>query len=420
MNSFFRSSPDPSRRDGRDESSSVALHEAIMDSVSSARNSLPKEHHTHFDVLRQEIIDFSKAHNIPRESLAKPDALRDAASKLSTKDLEHLATLLERFEYLLKNREPMKEKFSEALEYAEKYYHIKRQYDSQVSLLEQVGILKEGAITGIDGKKYPIPTLEQIAQRIFERRGDLEIKHDQGFTKLLLVPFGMSLDSLCKIFKQSLLKYKESHPDFALRVIEPLWTWEGFQESDIGDSPKLVYEPKSFDGNSHQGRTKIQILEDQEDNQDSFLGWTVHLLQPSNPKDQDSSGFALIPRKGKGITHGEKNLRPDLEAGQSPNEYLSTFQKAQDKPDSPYFQESGMNFEDWIMAFMLHLQETGKPLDNHKNDIESTSYLTGVFSIPYFWVPYACWSRDRHQVSFSGVVARSPFGYLGVRSSVII
>ncbi|KKU30531.1 MAG: hypothetical protein UX45_C0042G0008, partial [Candidatus Uhrbacteria bacterium GW2011_GWF2_46_218] len=132
-----------------------------MDSVSSVRDSLPEQHRTHFETLRQEIIDFTKAHGIPRDTLSKPDLLREATKKLSTQDLERLALLLERFEHLVKYKEPKKEDYAEALEHAERLYHLREQYTSQVSLLEQVGILKEGAITGIDGKIYPIPTLEQ-------------------------------------------------------------------------------------------------------------------------------------------------------------------------------------------------------------------------------------------------------------------
>src|SRR3989339_1355564 len=244
----------------------ATLHEAIMDSVSSVRDSLPEQHRAHFETLRQEIIDFTKAHGISRESLAMPDLLREVTCKLSIQDLERLADLLERFEYLLKNREPKKEEIdlAKAIEYAEEHYHLREQYDFQVELLEQVGILKEGAILGIDGNTYPIPTLEQIALRLFVRREILKTKHDQGFTKLLLVPFGMSLDSLQEIFKQFLLKYKRDNPDFDLNTNEPLWTWPRYQGADIGDSPDLVYEPQSFDKEGHGGKTKMEILKGQE------------------------------------------------------------------------------------------------------------------------------------------------------------
>src|SRR3989339_2084580 len=288
--SLFRpsleSSPSVAPAEAEVRRTSEILGEAIMDSVSSVRDSLPEQHRIHFETLRQEIIDFTKVHGIPKESLTKPDLLREATCKLFTSDLERLANLLERFEYLLKNGEPKKEDYTEALEYGEKFYHLREQYDSQVELLEEVGILKEGAILGIDGNTYPIPTLEQIAMRLFERRETLRTKHDQGFTKLLLVPFGMSLDTLRETLKQLLLKYKKDNPTFNLDTHEPLWAWSDYQGADIGDSPNLVYYPQSFTKEGHGGKTKAQILEEEKNTLGRVHGdrerkaWTVLLLQP--------------------------------------------------------------------------------------------------------------------------------------------
>jgi len=407
---------------------SATLHEAIMDSVSSVRDSLPKEHHKHFETLRDEIIDFAQAHGIPKDALTKPQDLREAAQKLSTPDLRRLAVLLERFEHLLVKKEPWKNE--EALEYAEEFYHLKKQYDSQVSLLKEVGILKDGAILGIDGKKYPIPTLEQIASRLFERRETLETKHDQGFTKLLLVPFGMSLDALQETLKQFLLSYKQNNPTFDLDTDKPFWIWGDYQGADMGESPNLVYHPKSFDEN-HQGKTKVQILKEQGNNQDSFPGWTIHLFQPSDPTDSHSSGFAPIPRQGQGTPQGdltprppfrERGDRPPLEADQSPNEYLSLLQSSKDDPNSPYSQESGMTPEDWIMAFMTHFSETKKPLDDVWNpaNTESYCYLTGAFFSSFVRVPCACWRRDCHRAYLRWNDPRSQDGDFGLRFSVVV
>jgi len=420
---------------------SEILGEAVMDSVSSVRDSLPEQYRAHFETLRQEIITFTEVHGISRESLGKPDLLREATYKLSIPDLERLALLLERFEYLLVHKEP-REGVSEAIEYVEKFYHLEKQYTSQVEFLEQVGILKEGAILGIDNKKYPIPTLEQIAMRLFERRETLKTKHDQGFTKLLLVPFGMSLDSLQEIFKQFLLKYKRDNPDFDLNTNEPLWVWSEYQGADIGDSPDLVYEPQSFDKEGHGGKTKMEILKGQEtpgqargDNgrtsnygqkdDNGWKGWTVHLLQPSNPDEQDietPKGFASIPREGQGTPQGTKNPRPPLEAGKSPNEYLSILQNAQEDEDSPYHGETGMTPEDWITAFMIHLSETGKPLDDAWNPTnkEGISYLTGAFFRSSVRVPCAGWGRDRRRAYFNRDVPRARGGDIGLRSSVAV
>ena len=405
----------------RVQHTSEILDEAILASSSRVRDSLPEQYHKHFETLRDEIIDFAQAHNIPRESLAKPDALREAAEHLSIPDLERLATLLERFEYLLIHKEP-REEISEIIEYAEKFYHLKKQYDSQVELLEEVGILESGTILGIDGYEYPIPTLEQIATRLFERRKELFTKHDQGFTKLLLVPFGMSLDILRETLKQFLLTYKKDHQTFDLNTDDPLWTWENYQGADVGDCPNLVYYPMSFDKHDHQGKTKAQILEERKNNQAHFLGWTVQLFQPSNPTNPHSPGFALIPRQGQGTPQGDKNPRPPLEAGKTPMEYLSLLLSSKDNKDSPYFQESSLTPEDWIIAFMLHLQETGEPLDNIWNLAieENANCLTGAFFPSSVRVPFAYWFRTRQQVRLGRRDIHNYVGHIGIRSSVVI
>ena len=416
----FESSPSAASVEAGFQRTSEVLGKAIMDSVSSVRDSLPEQYRAHFETLRQEIIDFTKAHGIPRESLGKPDLLRESTRKLSIPDLERLANLLERFEYLIVKKEPWKN--TKAIEYGENFYHLKEQYDSQVSLLEQIGILKEGAITGIDGHEYPVPTLEQIASRLFERRGELSTKHDQGFAKLLLVPFGMSLDALQETLEQFLLKYKKDHPSFDLYTDSPLLTCKDYQGADIGDFPKLVYYLQSFDPKDLQGKTKIEILREQEDNQDSFPGWIVHLLQPSNPSDPHSPGFASIPREGRGTPHGDLVPRPPLEAGQSPNEYFSILQKAREYEDSPYHGETGMTPEDWITAFMIHLFETGKPLDDAWNPTnkEGVSYLAGAFFRSFLAVPYVYWSRGNRQADLDGGGPRARVGSAGLRSSGVV
>ena len=434
---FSRSTPESSTTpaEAGAQRTSEILHEAILSSVSSVRDSIPKQHREHFNTLRQEIIDFAQAHGIPRDTLAKPDALREAAEHLSIPDLTQLANLLERFQYLLVKKEPWKNE--EALEYVEKHYHLEKQYTSQVELLEEVGILENGAITGIDGKNYPIPTLEQIAIHLFERRETLETKHDQGFTKLLLVPFGMSLDTLQETLKQFLLKHKKLHPSFDLDTNQPLWTSEEYQGADIGDSPKLVYYQQSFMEDGHGGKTKAQILEGQEtpgqargddgrtgDNgqtgDDEWKGWTVHLLQPSDPSDPCSLGFASILREDQGTPQGNENPRPPLEAGKTAEEYLSILQETQDDENSPYHNESGLTPEDWIMAFMIHLTEIGQPLDNHENGTESISYLTGAFLLSSVNVPLASWFLDRRHAKLGRFDFRFRAVGIGARSSVMV
>ncbi|KKU41175.1 MAG: hypothetical protein UX57_C0005G0005 [Candidatus Uhrbacteria bacterium GW2011_GWE2_46_68] len=184
----------------------------------------------------------------------------------------------------------------------------------------------------------------------------------------------------------------------------------------MGDFPNLVYYPQSFDLKEHQGKTKIQILKANE----RFPGWTVHLLQPSDPTDSHSLGFASIPRKGEGTTHGKRIPRPSLEVNKTLNEHLSTLQKSKDDPDSPYFQEFGLTPEDWILAFMIHLKETEQPMDDWTNGRESMTGLIGSFFQSVVFVPCASWYKEGLQVDLRINGSRGRDKRIGVRSSVII
>ncbi len=392
----------------------TTLNEAILASSSRVRDSLPKEHRTHFETLRQEIIDFAKAHNIPRESLAKPDALRKAAEHLSIPDLTQLANLLERFQYLLANKKPHEKDPTIALEYVEKYYHLREQYDSQVEFLKQLGILKEGAIMGVDGKEYPVPTLEQIARRLFERHEDLETKHDQGFTKLLLVPFGIDLDTITETLEQFLIRHKASHPHFCLNEEHPVKIWSGYKEESAANG--LFYYPISFQRYTHYGRTKRQILKKQAFDPNAFPGWVVQLFQPSDPGDPCSQGFASLLRDGDEKTYGRAFPRPDIPVGKTASDYLLFIQKFRNDKHSPYFQESGMTPEDWVFAFMTHMRETGQPFDC----TDSSSFLIGAFFPIADFVPFARWFQKEKRAGLTIHTTAVPVPSFGIRTSVII
>jgi hypothetical protein len=405
-----------------------------LSSIESLKASLPEKYRYLFDSLLQDIKDYCKANNLPFHLLSSSEAFTKAVGPIHPSLLEPLKLRMERLAHLIKHKEPMPEK-SENLEYADTHYRLTEQYTSQVSLLEQVGILKDGHIEGIDGERYPVPTLEQIAERIFERREELSPKHDQGFTKLLLVPFGMSLDTLMDTFKHFLLSYKQQHPDFELNTDEPLWAWDDYKKADTATSPDgspfLVYHPTSFDPDNHQGKSKAQILEEQFQNPSSFPGWTIHLFQPSNPKDPNSPGIALIPREGKGTSYGQDPSfpldlstpsRPDLEAGQSPEEYLSVLQSSHNNPDSSYHLETGLTPEDWIIAFITHLQETGKHLDNFELGTQSSCFLIGVLfpSCIISIVPSAYWIHIHLKAIFGRLDPDSQHLDIGSRFSVMI
>ncbi|HBK33805.1 TPA: hypothetical protein DDZ06_02200 [Candidatus Uhrbacteria bacterium] len=363
---------------------------------------MPKEHRTHFETLRQEIIDFTKAHGIPKESLGSPDLLREATKKLSTQDLERLALLLERFEHLLTHKEPRREK-SEALEYADEWYNLSERYAFQMNFLKTLGIyflhernktfnerianlknllgsllpfgkkkrevpsasesMEDFFLLDVLGRKYSVPTLEQIAARLFERREELETKHDQGFTHLLFVPFAVETD----LFMLAFGKFLQDR-DMEKTLVSPV----AYASTTRSVMSRLRYFPQSFDAKGgDRGKDKMDILKELSEQASSFLGWRILLLQTPHGQKRGFRGISKDGDQKKSFT------RPELEVGKTPSEYLSL----QRDETSPYDGESSMVLEDWICAFMIHYMETRSCLDDMESGGNAASYLTGV-SLP--------------------------------------
>ncbi|MCR4314255.1 MAG: hypothetical protein NUV84_03345 [Candidatus Uhrbacteria bacterium] len=308
---------------------------------------------------------------------------------------------------------------------AERLFDLRRQYEAQTALLRKAGLIetKRAAdvsgverevsfMTGIDGKTYTMPSYDTIVSRLAERKEFLETKADQGFKKLLLVPFGMSLDALLAKFKAHLLEHKKAHGTFSLDENQPVWVWEsGYNGADANGT--LVYDPLSFDG-SHAGATKAQVLERQEAEKDTAAGWRVLLLQGG----ESTQGYKGIPRSGNGQIEGAQHQRPDIEAGKSPREYLADQRTMSGDKDSPYRGESGMTPEEWVVLFMAHLEETGRPIDDYQNNTESIAYLTGAYFATSDDVPYACWYRDGRRAYVSRSDPDDVGEHIGVRSAV--
>jgi hypothetical protein len=263
----------------------------------------------------------------------------------------------------------------------ERELNLKEQYASQRDILAKNGMLErlpsgEQGITGIDGKKYPIPSYEVIRGVMQEKRGMLEKKASQGFTKLLLVPFGMELDDMKGRYGAALVRHhtegklfaakeKDSDPDVPLPLDTntPVWAWDQYASADVNG--KLVYDPKEFSAN-HGGRTKTELLQEGK-------AWRVSFVE-SDP---------IIPREGRGKEIGG---RKQIEANQTPRDYLrATGNGIQDH-------ESGTTPEDWLIEAMTLLEEKNQVLDDYQGN-GSVSYQTGAYFSGSGNVPSAYWSR---------------------------
>ncbi|MBI2473200.1 hypothetical protein HYV70_01445 [Candidatus Uhrbacteria bacterium] len=314
---------------------------------------------------------------------------------------------------------------------AEHLYDLRAQYESQVMSLKRTGLIetkieldemgKETEVSfmkDIHGNECPVPSYETIVERLAEQKEFLFTKADQGFGKFLLVPFGMSLGQMIQRFRVFLLDYKKDHPEFdrvdSLTMSDQS-SWDPLSMlnnvyigTDVNGT--LIYDPKSFDAN-HGGVTKTQILKRQKTDQDPTLGWRLLFLQAG----KDGTGFKEIPRQGKGEIQGEQLPRTDLETGKSPKKYLEDQLRTSQDPTSAYYGESGMTPEEWMVMFMSHLQETGRPMDNFRKNTESVASLTGVYLKSYSSVPSSGWDQFFSQVALNGLVPFVEDKIMGLR-----
>ena len=288
---------------------------------------------------------------------------------------------------------------------------IKEQWGSQVKILSKLGILetfpdsKQLGIKGIDGKEYPVPRPEEIQARLEANREMVLAKMEQGFTKIVMVPFGYSLDSLSDKYKKTILRHhkegkllatkeKPTDPDEPLELDEnePLWRWEeGYSHADT--EGKIVYFPEEFSGR-HDRKTKKELLAS-----DPTNAWQIWLVED----------MPNIPREGKGQEIGGRH---QLEANKSSTEYLRLLQTK-----SEYKGESGLTPETDLMYAITHLEETNQVTNDYIGK-GSLSFQIGAYFPSSGHVPDSCWDRSSRQADLGGSNPSDRSSDCGVRIGV--
>jgi hypothetical protein len=290
---------------------------------------------------------------------------------------------------------------------------VKKQYEEQVAIFHEIGLLEffpeaeAMGIVGIDGREFPIPEREQIQAYLRENKDIFEEKAKQGFTELSMTPFALPLDYFIDLLTKRLLAHKDnllatkekpSDPDekLELNVKEPLWVSDEWPGSDVSGNCK--YYPKSFDKENHQGKTKQEVLDEQIEKKDLFAGWKVQLNEASKN----------IPREGKGKTVGG---RKQLEADWMPRQYLDILQT-----DPQYRNEQGKTFEDWIIEFITYLEKTSQVMDDYDGK-GSACYLIGSYLDSSGVLGGVRWNRDYQRVGLGSYDPGYQFSYHGLRSA---
>ncbi len=281
--------------------------------------------------------------------------------------------------------------------------NLKEQWESQVKILNEVGILEilpesqELGIIGIDGQEYPVPDFQEIMSRITpEQMEVLEKKNEQGFNKMLITPFGMPLDILISRYKELLLKKDSESTLLAtdgskldLDRNEPTWVWEGYNGADANGG--LVYFPESFTQN-HEGQTKQEILANSGAFKIEFIEDT-----PDMPRNEQTQGGRIKPTPGK-----------------KASQYLEIMQN-----DENMTNEHGLTPETWLTYAITNLKERNQQIDDWQGQGKG-SWLTGAYFPASGFVPCADWDRDARLAYLDGSGPSVSFSGFGCRSSVEI
>jgi hypothetical protein len=273
---------------------------------------------------------------------------------------------------------------------------VTTQYEGSVGILTETGVLQKLesgklGIVGIDGKEYPLPTIENILAEFREKAETLGPKMKQGFRELLIVPFGMKLENLIQKYSQALTAHYDRgelfgtvYPNKVLHLSEtPVY---------YANEASIVYYPREYpyipkNGGNSGGRTKKEILTN------TKSGWSI-MLAEDLPK---------IPQSDTGKLIGD---RIQLEANKSPEQYLEILET-----DPMYHNEIGMTPEDWLIYALMHLEKTNQVVDDQVN-----SYLLGASSIGTLWV---YWSLgDTQHARLSVCTPWINYSYKGARTTV--
>lgn len=263
---------------------------------------------------------------------------------------------------------------------------LKEQVERQINILSKVGILevmldgKTLGITGIDNKKYNVPTVDEIYQRLETKKNLVEKKIQQGFNKVLIVPFACSIELLAKKYEETIVnhyksdsllatKNKDTDPDerLSLDLTHPLNTWDECKFGDVKNN--LVYFPERYDRLYHQGKTKTELLAD------PVNAWQIFLVE----------NMPNIPSPGNGEKIGH---RKQIETDKSPRKYLEMLHT-----DKDYKGEEGLTPEVDLIYAITCLEEKNQ-ITNDWQGKGNVAYELGTFLVSSDGIPWLGWNRD--------------------------
>lgn len=222
---------------------------------------------------------------------------------------------------------------------------LQKQYDDQVRVLKETGILEEISpnVLGIkdtEENKYPLPSFDDIEDHIYQRQERYREKVGQGFKRLLLVPFAVPLSSLIVPYQRSLVRvFQEGKlviqdgdqqvPITELNMQEPIYIYD----YDPGAGRELWYYPTSFSNTSgFPGMKKQDYL-----SLDSAFGWNILLIED----------YPQLPLDNKRPTVHGRTMLPEMDGSEALRQQITDPQYSHEIPWTP---------EDWLTYALYNLE----------------------------------------------------------------
>lgn len=293
----------------------------------------------------------------------------------------------------------------------EKLFHVKQEYNAQCDDYRRLGWLKTKAgKEGIEDKKgvfYPLPTLDQVYEVLSEQLELLRYKANQGFTRFVLVPLGLSYVGMYTMLGDEYARYQKDPALGLYRSDAAKTKYEHEVESTwFSDTMKkeenVYYYPETLsegaDPNKHKGKTKKELI-----TSSRFPGWEIHILHQDTtlPREgaqgaKEQGGRVPLPanvqyRDQLAIIQGKKNRADDF--------------PTKDETGAFVFQgEVGLIPEVWVSLALQKLRQDKQLLhDFYENSSDCAAPLTGMLTKQNS-VPLSSFfaSSDDRQVELNG------------------
>lgn len=289
--------------------------------------------------------------------------------------------------------------------------NLKEQYESQLKVARKTGLFKGDAenqnalpVIERDGKEYMMPDWCEVKRKLFRNYEMVKEKADQGFSKMLIVPFASSLKDF------------ESELRWNIRIIEDngrgVFSADGdrvrFKKDEEDLYPlticykddQLVYYPKKYDPKKHGGMTKDEVI-------DSRGAWQICFVEdlPLVPflANKVIGGRVPIDKRGSGLKMniGAKGKEPTIE-----DWHRAMCDKNEFADSESYEHEEGMVIEQYAWMQLTYLLEGEKPiLLDYGDEEECGTYLLNSYNPslqPTGEVPIPCWDWEVRRVIYAG------------------